>query len=318
MENNENNNSFLYSIPTDDPVWEIAFSLNENFILWSVEYNLSMKIYYAKLNLNSDQNYNESMVKPIVLLEKKVRPYIQFDWIHSLLYLKSYYNIEVLNINEKDKIFLLIERSNQILNSVINPEKLLIFWTERTSLDKRDTNLFGANQDGSQIELLKYHKSVLIHWLTIDYKNNVLILCDERFTLFTIGFDGNDFKQIVKFPNKKLLNIPGTYDYIFESYFFAHQLDENFTNILKYDFNTNEEKEILQISNSKSKFKYQLSKFRIIHKSRQPDSINRCSNASCSQLCLPINYTNYRCVCNKNQDNLCVEYVSKFYLFICN
>ena len=172
LENNENNNSFLYSIPTDDPVWEIAFSLNENFILWSVEYSTNVKIYFAKLNLNSDQNYNETMVKPIVLLENTVKSYIEFDWIHSLLYLKSNYNIDVLNINEKDKIFQIFARSNHILNFVINPEKSLIFWTERTSLDKRDTNLFRANKDGSQIELLKYNESTLIHRLTIDYKNN--------------------------------------------------------------------------------------------------------------------------------------------------
>ena len=85
-----------------------------------------------------------------------------------------------------------------------------------------------------------------------------MIICNRKYTLYTIGFDGNDFREIFKFPNMKLKPYIRNGDYIFDSYFFAHKFDANFTDIIKYDLSIKYQKKycISQILNQKLKMNW--------------------------------------------------------------
>ena len=146
--------------------------------------------------------------------------------------------------------------------------------------------------------------------LTIDYENDILVLCDYKvFTLYTINFDGSGFTPIYENPDISLRTYKGIYDFIYNTYFFAYKRENNSTIISKYNFKSNNLSEAMRISNSKSNMPNKVSIFRIIHKSCQPYTIDRCAKANCSHICLPINHTNYRCVCGENKE-ICTEYVS--------
>ena len=104
-----------------------------------------------------------------------------------------------------------------------------------------------------------------------------------------IAFNGNDLQVIYNF--SKQLNIEiNNFDLLYKRIYF---------NDLKTIYSINIDKGYTsQKLNLTTPELLQMPKFRIIDKSRQPDSSSLCSNADCSQLCLPINKTNYRCVCS--------------------
>ena len=153
-----------------------------------------------------------------------------------------------------------------------------------------NSSIFSANPDGSQTKLLISQNSIGFFGLTIDNNNNRLLFYDSsHYSIYSIAFNGNDIQVIYEFSKELNFQIEN-FDLLYKQIYFndlktiySLDVDKRHTS-QKVNLTT---PEILERPN-----------FRIIDKSRQPDSSSLCSNADCSQLCLPINKTNYRCVCS--------------------
>ena len=137
-------------------------------------------------------------------------------------------------------------------------------------------------------------------------ENNKLNVYDrDSHSLIALTFNGLGLRTIDKFSDSYLPEYMGKFEFSYNIYYFSH-----WSTIYAIDFDNGNQTQGLQLSNPESLFR---PKFRIIDKSLQSDSMSLCSNADCSQLCLPINKTNYRCVCSE-RNFLCETKVSLKYL----
>ena len=79
--NYDQNIPFIYSIPSNDNIYEIGFSLRDKFIIWSVERKDSFSLYLLNISNNFDQNNKAIETKSTLLLEEKQKFHFALDWI---------------------------------------------------------------------------------------------------------------------------------------------------------------------------------------------------------------------------------------------
>jgi len=209
LTNETNKYPFIYSIPSNDSIYEIGFSLRDKFIIWSVEGKDNFSLYLVNMSINFDANNNPIPNKPKILLKEKQRFQFTFDWIHNLLYQIYKNEIFVSNIYKTEERVLIYSTESVINCAVINPINSLLFWTEMlTENEITNSSIFSANQDGSQPKLLISQNSIGFVGLTIDIKNEILFFYDvSHYSIFSIAFNGNDLKEIYKFSRKLIIQI---------------------------------------------------------------------------------------------------------------
>ena len=120
-------------------------------------------------------------------------------------------------------------------------------------------------------------------------------------TILLIDFNGNNVTEIGEFEYIKDDKYGFGNDFINNFYYYSNEC-----NIHKIEVNISTHSVVNLLSNEQPLYR---PKFQFIDESLQPNSSNRCSSAGCSQLCLPINETNYKCVCSEHK-YLCDNRVS--------
>ena len=170
-----------------------------------------------------------------------------------------------------------------------------------TKNDITHSSIFSANPDGSQPKLLLSRNSTGFVGLTIDMKNETLFFYDiSLYSIYSIAFNGKDILLIYQISKELNIQIEN-FDLLYKKIYF---------NDMKMIYSVDIDKRYKpQNVNLTTPEILQMPKFRIINKSRQPDLSSLCSDANCSQICLPINKTNYRCVCSA-KNYLCDSNVS--------
>jgi hypothetical protein len=231
---------------------------------------------------------------------------LSIDWIHSLVYYNEDNKIFVLNMTDTRYEFVVIEKENEYITDLsVNPLDSTIFyiaWNGTQQIEK----IMKSSQDGSNQIILKNDIINLPLGLTIDLVSKKIIWFEQCSKTFSsIDFDGNNFiridTQIDSFVIHSFMEIFDGYIFWIDNYgkaIFKMKLTKNGTQT-KY-FITSENNTI--------------NSFKIIDSSLQPNFTNRCINANCTHLCIPINIDQYRCVCPQfkplNDTQICIESVS--------
>jgi hypothetical protein len=163
-----------------------------------------------------------------------------------------------------------------------------------------------ALQDGSNQTVLIDKGIVEPRVLTIDLMSRKVFWIDNSSKKFlSIDFEGNDLNTILEskelFTESYFMEVFGE-DIYWSNYFHNLILKTN-----KFGLNGTRLNYLVKSRNDE-KFE----SIKIIDSSLQPNSTNRCQNANCSHLCIPIGIDEYRCVCSRNKiygQKICVESV---------
>jgi hypothetical protein len=217
---------------------------------------------------------------------------LSIDWIHNLVYYNEDKKIIVFNMTHTRYGFVVIEEEeNYITDLSVNPLDSVIFYCSRGSIP-----VFGkkmkALQDGSNQTVLRDKNIRGPGVLTIDLVSRKIIWYDFILqTLSSIDFEGNNYKSF--YAPKTARNTNHFFDnfqtFVDEIYWSDSEKKSIFKT--KLGLNSAQTNHLITLENNA------IQSFKIIDSSLQPNSTNRCINANCSHLCIPISIDQYRCVC---------------------
>jgi len=209
----------------------------------------------------------------------------------------------------------ILETELYITSFNVNPNESLIFWSEYSGIFN-GTHSYGnsiivsSNQDGRNQKILRSDGLGLVFWINQDFISRRLFWYDYQFnSLGSMDFNGNHFRVIYESMNMVFVDHYSSFD-LFNNYIYycCKELNTTSRTICKIDVNERDISESFDIIDRDLKVRLD---FHVIDQSNQPDSDDRCLNSNCSDLCLPINVTHYRCVCQKSKQNdSCIESVS--------
>ncbi|RWS21787.1 Very low-density lipoprotein receptor-like protein, partial [Leptotrombidium deliense] len=216
------------------------------------------------------------------------------DWIHSLLYWtdSGRKTIEVCSVfdpnNTRAVLITEIYRPKAITINVVDS---FIVWTNWEPQPKIEI----AAQDGTNRKIIVEKRLKSPYGITVDTKEKRIYWVDGGLsTIYACDFDGKHRAIIFYSPDHlKDAFFIDVFDKTF--YWSTASLGTLFSGYkiseMKYHV-----KEI--VFNSKI-----IMDFKIVHKSKQPLSHNRCNVTKCSHLCLPHNKTCYVCICPVTYDS---------------
>jgi hypothetical protein len=163
-----------------------------------------------------------------------------------------------------------------------------------------------ALQDGSNQTVLIDKGIVEPRVLTIDLMSRKVFWIDNSSKKFlSIDFEGNDLQTILQ--SKELFTESYFMEVFGEDIYWSNYFHNSILKTNKFGLNGTRLNYLV-----KSKNDEKFESIKIIDSSLQPNSTNRCQNANCSHLCIPIGIYQYRCVCSRNKiygQKICVESV---------
>jgi hypothetical protein len=309
-------------------IFQINYDIEENLVLWSTiasDKYLSFSLYLTTLYENKYESNNSLSINSTQLLfsHKTSQIYLfTYDWIHNLIYYIYLYSISVLHINQMNNSYMIVT-SDFAINSVsVEPKESLIFWSECSSAQNQlDTNcrIIKANQDGSQRIAVRDFEKGSVYELTIDSIRRQLFWFDKQNqSIKSIDFDGYNSRIVFKLSKVNLDYYIGGFDLFNGSiYFYCNEFNSTYRKMCTIDANA-ENTSLAKVNDISDEDLIIESEFRIIHSYRQPKAINRCLNAKCIHLCLPVNESYYRCVCPLyEKTTICKEKVSLIGFDLC-
>jgi hypothetical protein len=231
---------------------------------------------------------------------------LSLDWIHNLIYFNENDKIIVFNINQPEYGFIAIDGKGNKLNHIsVNPLDSFIIYCVYN--DKG--TIMKALQDGSdQNQLYEEIDSYPIS-LSIDLLSRRVYWIDLHFSkLSSIDFEGKHYHKILQ--SEEIISQPFFMAIFGEKIYWSNSFDHKIFEIDKLGLNATKINYWLK-SDKDEKFQA----IEIIDASLQPNSTNRCENAQCSHLCIPISINQYRCVCpqikfhDDNYQKMCIESV---------
>ncbi len=235
---------------------------------------------------------------------------LSIDWIHSLVYFNEDKKINVFNMTDTRYGFVVIKEEDFIEDLSVNPLDSDIFYsTWNQSL--QNGKIIKSSQDGSNRIVLKNVGYPEV--LTIDVNSKRIFWLDIILKTFSsINFDGVDFETFV---SPKMTSFSNSFLEIFgEDIYWSNANDQSIKEVIvkaKHGLNSTQIDHLIELKDSR------IGSFKIIDSSLQPNSTNRCINSNCSQLCIPIGFNKYRCVCPQfkpqNDTIICVESVSIYF-----
>jgi hypothetical protein len=181
----------------------------------------------------------------------------------------------------------------------VDPIESIIVWSQwkyletsiYSSISQYNGKIYKANQDGSNQVLLASDSIKTPTTLTLDLELKTIYWIDKSSNgLFSIDYNGNSKSNIVE--SKLLFGDAFSMD-VFGDYVYWSNYERNA--ILKTNkYGLNKTEKIIVV------YAYtDLEGVKIIDLSRQPNATNKCLNANCSQLCLPLPNEKFRCLCSK-------------------
>jgi hypothetical protein len=227
---------------------------------------------------------------------------LSIDWIHNLVYFNENKKIIVFNMITKYEYVVIEVKEEELITdlSVISTDSI-IFYSIYNWIEKNGT-IMKSSQDGSNRTLLRDIGNDSV--LSIDLVERKVFWCDTYFIqFFSVDFEGNNFLTYQRLHSFYNLN-PFTYIEKFGQYIYWTESGQKY--IIKAKLGLNDTQMDYLITSETNYF----GSFKIIDASLQPNSTNRCINAICSHLCIPISTDQYRCVCPQNDNEICRESVS--------
>jgi len=230
---------------------------------------------------------------------------IAFDWIHSLIYVSSLKGIEVVSIDDNHYSYDVVVHNETQGDVAVDPIESIIVWSQwnysvssiyssfYSTVGQYKGKIYKANQDGSNQVLLASDSIEIPITLTIDLELKTIYWIDKSsHGLFSIDYNGNNKSNIVE--SKFLFGDTFSMD-VFGDYIYWSNYERNaILKTNKYGLNKTK---IITVVHSNT----DLEGLKIIDSSRQPNATNKCLNANCSQLCLPLPNEKFRCLCSKYQ-----------------
>jgi hypothetical protein len=203
--------------------------------------------------------------------------------------------------------FVVIEEKEFSIRDIsVNPLDSIIFYSIRYRTEKK--GIMKSSQDGSNQTVLRVKDVVNPSALTIDLiLKKVIWIDDDLKTFASIDFEGNNFLTFGTYKNYHY-HYHYAFMQIFDHYiYWTHYYEKS---IFKTRLGLNDTQMNYLITSETNFF----ASFKIIDSSLQPNSTNRCINANCSHLCIPISLNQYRCVCpqiiDQNNSRICRYSVS--------
>jgi low density lipoprotein receptor-related protein 5/6 len=299
---------------------EIDFNFYGNYMLW-LEYKIleeSSALYVAPIDKSKSNSLGIPSMKK--LFERQFTSMrMSFDWIHSLIYVSSSKGIEVVSIDDNDYTYDVVVHNETQGDVAVDPIESVIVWSQWKYLEiplfyssystggQYKGKIYKANQDGSNQVLLASDSIEIPFTLTIDLELKTIYWIDKSsHGLFSIDYNGNNKSNIVE--SKLLFGDIFSMD-VFGDYIYWSNYERNaILKTNKYGLNKTERITVVHADND-------LEGFKIIDSSRQPNATNKCLNANCSQLCLPLPNEKFRCLCSKYQTGYyypkCIESITQ-------
>jgi hypothetical protein len=285
----------------------IHYDLNENLIFWTTIDENNTTLFMAELDFKNYVKTSAKLSNMKKLLEIPGNNKFSYDWIHKLMFRSHEKSIYVSKIERMNISYKLYESDNVITRLLVNPLNSLIFWSENNGTDY----IFRSNQDMTDIKKIEIKDLIYVQSIKIDYELERIFWFD-RFVknISSIDFDGNNFIVDYHFENDSFSDWRANFD-LLDGVIYVYMKDK-FSNEKILRINGRDHKLIQPILKLIKKIDI-IAGVRIVHESRQPNSINSCLNSECTDLCLPKNMTHYRCICSKDHENeTCIEKVSVF------
>lgn len=197
--------------------------------------------------------------------------------------------------------YIIVTSDFTIKSISVEPKESLIFWSECSNVENQiDTNcrIIKANQDGSQRITVRDFEKGFVYELTIDSIRRQLFWFDKQNeSIKSIDFDGYNSRIVFKLSKVHLDRNIGGFDLFNGSiYFYCNENNSTDRKMCTIDASA-QNTSIAKVNDISDKHLVIESEFRIIHSYEEPKAINRCFNAKCTHLCLPLNQSYYRCVC---------------------
>ncbi len=211
---------------------------------------------------------------------------LSIDWIHNLIYFNENHQIIVFNLHQPQYNFLVIsEKSCKINDLSINPLESFIVY----SVWGLGGRIMKALQDGSNKSVIIEESYSYPGSLAVDILSEKIFWVDILLhELSSIDFEGNNYLTILK--SKELFSLPTSISVFDDNIYWSNNMSHIVYKINKFGLNGTQ---IL----FKSEKIISFNSIKIIDSSLQPNSTNRCTNANCSHLCIPVGVDQYRCVC---------------------
>jgi hypothetical protein len=213
---------------------------------------------------------------------------LSIDWIHNLIYFNENHQIIVFHLLQPQYNFLVIsEKSGKINDLSINPLKSFIVY----SVWGIGGRIMKALQDGSNKTVVIEERYSYPGSLAVDILSEKIFWVDILLhELSSIDFEGNNYQTILR--SKELFSIPTSIAVFDDSIYWSNNMDHSVYKINKFGLNGTQ----IDFLFKSEKFT-NFNRIKIIDSSLQPNSTNRCINANCSHLCIPVGIDQYRCVC---------------------
>jgi hypothetical protein len=162
-----------------------------------------------------------------------------------------------------------------------------------------------ALQDGSNQTVLIDKGIVEPRVLTIDLKSKKVFWIDSSKKFLSIDFEGNDLQTILQ--SKELFTESYFMEVFGEDIYWSNYFHDSILKTNKFGHDGARLNFLVKSENNE-----EFESIKIIDSSLQPNSTNRCQNANCSHLCIPIGIDKYRCVCSRSgiyRQEICAESV---------
>ncbi len=184
--------------------------------------------------------------------------------------------------------------TNIILDLSVNPLDSFIIYSFYDKFYNKGV-IMRALQDGSNQTVLIDKGIVEPRVLTIDLKSRKVFWIDNSSKKFlSIDFEGNDLQTILQ--SEELFTESYFMEIFGEDIYWSNYIHNSILKTNKFGLNGTRLNYLVKSRNDE-----EFESIKIIDSSLQPNSINRCQNANCSHLCIPIGIDQYRCVCSQNE-----------------